>query len=58
VAEEKLKVFPKRIGGSRGIEDMCDWINKHDLADQIVSVIHTTGLGYLILYKAVEEIPK
>lgn len=54
--QPSLKVFPKRIGGTRGTQDMCDWINKHNLADQIVSVIHNAGLGYLILYKAPEEI--
>ncbi len=53
---QQLKVFPKRIGGTRGIQDMCDWINEHHLADQIVSVVHQAGLGYLILYKAFEQI--
>jgi hypothetical protein len=54
--QQQLKVFPKRIGGTSGIQDMCDWINENNLVDQIVSVIHQSGLGYLILYKAFEKI--
>lgn len=48
----KLKLFRKSIR----VALVCDWVNKHDLAEQVVSIVDRGSAGQLIYYRAFEEV--
>lgn len=49
----KLMMFDKRLVGR---EKLLRWINDHELAENVVSIHHEPGLGYLVHYRAYEEV--
>ena len=51
-----LKVFPKSFDGPSKTVDLCNWINDHGLVERVVAVLDRDQLGYLLLYKAEQEI--
>lgn len=49
----EMKLFRKDIRST----EVCDWVNRHHLADQVVSILdRTPGRTVTVFYRAFKEI--